>query len=100
MDSNPLQRWPLVAALSRDRRTWSSPRVLANPGRQVSYPGLTQLAGEFVAVWQEDDGKGGRDIRYGKFSRGVAAGRRTVMSANREAIRVAAGGAGDAGAVS
>lgn len=70
-NSNPLQRWPLVAALSRDRgRTWSSPRVLANPGRQVSYPGLTQLAGgEFVAVWQEDDGKGGRDIRYGKFSR-------------------------------
>ena len=70
-NSNPLNRWPLVTALSADRgKTWSTPRILANPGRQVSYPGLTQLStGQFVAVWQEDDGKGGRDIRYGKFTR-------------------------------
>src|SRR5205085_293305 len=42
-NSSPLNRWPLVTALSNDGgRTWSNPRILANPGRQVSYPGLTQ----------------------------------------------------------
>ena len=71
-NSNPLQRWPLVAAISNDKgRTWSTPRILSNPGRQASYPGITQLPdGTFVAVWQEDQAtRGSRDIRYGKFTR-------------------------------
>lgn len=70
-NSNPLTRWPLVAAYSSDGgRKWSTPRTLANPGRQASYPGITQLPdGTFVAVWQESLADGGRDIRYGKFTR-------------------------------
>lgn len=70
-NSNPLNRWPLVAAVSNNGgRSWTAPRILANPGRQVSYPGLTQLSdGVFVAVWQESLEKGGRDIRYGRFTR-------------------------------
>ena len=75
-NSNPLQRWPLVVAVSSDGgRTWSSPRILANPGRQVSYPGLTQLTdGMFVAVWQEARADGGRDIRWARFTREWALG--------------------------
>ncbi len=70
-NSDPLNRWPLVAAISSNGgRSWSTPRILANPGRQVSYPGLTQLPdGVFVAVWQEALENGGRDIRYGRFTR-------------------------------
>ena len=70
-NSNPLQRWPLVASSSSDGgRNWSAPRTLANPGRQVSYPGLAQLAdGTFIAVWQEDPAAGGRDIRWARFTR-------------------------------
>ncbi|MCC6861604.1 MAG: exo-alpha-sialidase [Bryobacterales bacterium] len=70
-NSNPLNRWPLVAALSSNGgRSWTAPRILANPGRQVSYPGLTQLPdGVLVAVWQESLENGGRDIRYGRFTR-------------------------------
>jgi hypothetical protein len=99
-NSNPLHRWPLVAALSRDRgRTWSSPRVLANPGRQVSYPGLTQLAaGEMVAVWEEDDGKGG--ISATASSAGSGWWRENDHECESGSDWVAAGGAGDAGAVS
>lgn len=68
---NPLNRWPLVAALSRDHgKTWSNPRIISNPGMQASYPGLTQLAdGTFVAVWQQSLPDRGRDIRYAKFTR-------------------------------
>lgn len=68
---NPLQRWPLVTALSKDGgRTWSKPRILSNQGRQASYPGLTQLQdGTIVAVWQEATADGGRDIRSAKFTR-------------------------------
>ncbi len=70
-NNNPLNRWPLVTALSSDGgRKWTAPRVLANPGRQASYPGLTQLPdGTFVAVWQENLADGGRDIRWAKFTR-------------------------------
>lgn len=70
-NSNPLQRWPLVAALSADGgRKWSKPRSLANSGRQVSYPGVTQTReGDLVAVWQEALADGGREIRYAKFTR-------------------------------
>ena len=70
-NSNPLNRWPLVAALSSNGgRSWSAPRVLANPGRQVSYPGITATQdGTFVAVWQESLANGGRDIRYARFTR-------------------------------
>ena len=70
-NSNPLNRWPLVTALSANGgRTWSPPRILANPGRQASYPGLTQTSdGTFVAVWQEVLADGGRDIRYARYSR-------------------------------
>ena len=70
-NSNPLNRWPLVTALSRDGgRSWSTPMVLADPGRQVSYPGLTQLQdGTFVAVWQEALLDGGRDIRSARYTR-------------------------------
>jgi predicted neuraminidase len=70
-NSNPLNRWPLVTALSRDGgRSWTTPLVLADPGRQVSYPGLAQLAdGTFVAVWQEALADGGRDIRWARYTR-------------------------------
>jgi hypothetical protein len=70
-NSNPLQRWPLVTAMSSDGgRKWSTPRILANAGRQVSYPGLTQTGdGTFVAIWQEDIAGGGRDIRCARFTR-------------------------------
>ncbi len=70
-NSNPLQRWPLVTALSKDGgRTWSKPRILSNKGLQASYPGLTQLAdGTIVAVWQEATADGGRDIRCARFTR-------------------------------
>lgn len=70
-NSNPLNRWPLVTALSSDGgRTWTTPKILANPGRQVSYPGLTQTSdGTFVAVWQEVLADGGRDIRYARYTR-------------------------------
>ena len=70
-NNNPLNRWPLVSALSKDGgRTWTKPSIVANPGRQVSYPGITQLSsGEFIAVWQEALADGGRDIRYARFTR-------------------------------
>jgi predicted neuraminidase len=70
-NSNPLRRWPLSAALSADKgKTWSPARILANPGRQASYPGLAQLpGGDFFAVWQEDQENGGRDIRWARFTR-------------------------------
>jgi hypothetical protein len=71
-DNSPLNRFPLVAALSRDGgKTWTTPRVLANAkGLQVSYPGLTQAAdGTIVAVWQAQREDGGRDIRYARFTR-------------------------------
>ncbi len=70
-NNSPLNRWPLVTSLSSDGgKTWSKPRLLANPGRPASYPGITQLTdGTFVAVWQEFLANGGRDIRYGRFTR-------------------------------
>ncbi|MBM3726020.1 MAG: exo-alpha-sialidase [Acidobacteria bacterium] len=69
-NSNPLNRWPLVTAKSRDGgRTWSAPRILSNTGLQASYPGLTQVKdGVIVAVWQESLANGGRDIRWARFS--------------------------------
>lgn len=69
---SPINRFPLSAALSADGgRTWTTPRVLAHSkGPQVSYPGLTQLAGgTIVAVWQAQREDGGRDIRYARFTR-------------------------------
>jgi hypothetical protein len=70
-NNSPLNRWPLVTALSGDGgKTWSKPRVLANTGRQTSYPGITQLTdGTFVAVWQEALADGGRQITAGRFTR-------------------------------
>ena len=70
-NSNPLNRWPLVAAMSSNGgRIWSAPRILASPGRQVSYPGITQtLDGTFVAIWQEALENSGRDIRCARFTR-------------------------------
>jgi hypothetical protein len=81
-NNSPINRFPLVAALSRDGgRTWTKPRILAsanwqNPSQpyskslQVSYPGLTQAAdGALVAVWQAQREDGGRDIRYARFTR-------------------------------
>lgn len=70
-NNSPMSRWPLVAAVSTDGgRKWSTPRIVSNPGRQASYPGLTQLAdGTFVAVWQENLADGGRDIRWARFTR-------------------------------
>ena len=70
-NSNPFQRWPLVTAISSDGgRKWSPPRILANAGQRVSYPGLTQTTdGTFVAIWQEDIAGGGRDIRCARFTR-------------------------------
>jgi hypothetical protein len=70
-NNNPLNRWPLVAALSRDGgKTWTNPKIVSNPGRQASYPGLTQTSdGVFVAVWQEVLPDGGRDIRYARIDR-------------------------------
>jgi hypothetical protein len=52
-----LNRFPLSVALSSDGgHTWSSPRILSDPGLQVSYPGLTQA-------------NDGRDIRWARFTR-------------------------------
>jgi predicted neuraminidase len=70
-NNNPLNRWPLVSALSKDGgRTWTKPSIIAQPGRQVSYPGITQLTdGTLVSVWQEALADGGRDIRYARFTR-------------------------------
>jgi hypothetical protein len=75
-NSNPLQRWPLVTAVSNDGgRTFGPPRTLSNPGRQASYPGLTQLTdGTIVAVWQEARADGGRDIKWARYTREWALG--------------------------
>lgn len=69
---SPINRFPLSVALSSDGgRTWSTPRILAaSKGPQVSYPGITQTTdGAIVAVWQAQREDGGRDIRYGRFTR-------------------------------
>ncbi|HWQ55001.1 MAG TPA: sialidase family protein [Bryobacteraceae bacterium] len=69
---SPSNRYPLSAALSADGgKTWSRPRILANPiGYQVSYPGLTQTAdGTLVTVWQQQLPDGGRDVRWARFTR-------------------------------
>ncbi len=70
-NNNPLNRWPLVTAMSTDGgRRWTAPRILSNPGRQASYPGITQLSdGTFIVVWQENLASAGREIRYAKFPR-------------------------------
>lgn len=71
-DHSPLNRFPLVAALSADGgKTFSRPKILANPvGYQVSYPGLTQASdGTIVAVWQRQLPDGGFEIHWGRFTR-------------------------------
>jgi hypothetical protein len=72
-NESPLNRWPLVAAISRDGcRTWSRSKVIVDTGgQQVSYPSVTQdRDGAIVAVWQQDlPGRKGREIRMARFDR-------------------------------
>jgi predicted neuraminidase len=71
-NSSPLTRYPLSTAISVDGgKTWSNPRIIVKTdGLQVSYPGVTQATdGTFVAVWQEQQAAGGRDIRWARFTR-------------------------------
>lgn len=71
-NNSPLTRYPLSTALSSDGgKTWSNPRILAKTDAlQVSYPGLTQATdGTIVAVWQQALADGGREIRWGRYTR-------------------------------
>jgi predicted neuraminidase len=72
----PLNRFPLSVAISGDAgHSWSNQRILADPGLDVSYPGITQTTdGTFVAVWQQKLQNGGRDIRWARFQREWALG--------------------------
>jgi hypothetical protein len=76
-NNSPLNRFPLSVALSSDGgHTWSQPRILSDPGLDVSYPGITQTAdGTLVAVWQQRLPDGGRDIRWARFTRDWVVGR-------------------------
>ena len=77
-NNSPLTRYPLSTAISATRgKTWSTPRtVIATAGLQVSYPGITQASDHtFVAVWQQQDAGGGRDIRWARFTRDWVLGR-------------------------
>ncbi len=71
-DDSPVDRFPLCVAITGDGgKTWSRPKDVAGiTGTEVSYPGLTQAAdGTFVAVWQQSNPDGTRDIRYARFNR-------------------------------
>ena len=71
-DNSPTGRDPLTAALSSDGgETWSSPKVIVNTGGpQASYPSAVQASdGTLIAVWQQDLGKGRREVRIARFNR-------------------------------
>lgn len=74
-DNSPVDRFPLCVAISGDGgRSWSRPKDVAGVTRmEVSYPGLTQAAdGTIVAVWQQSNRDGTRDIKYARFNRAWA----------------------------
>lgn len=71
-DNSPRDRFPLCVAITGDGgKSWSPPRNVAGDVRtEVSYPGITQAAdGNFVAVWQQTQADGMRDIRCARFNR-------------------------------
>ena len=70
-------RWPLVVAHSPDAgRSWSAPKLLANPnpdgGYRADYPTICQTEdGTIVIVWQEQTLPRhlGKELRIARFSR-------------------------------
>ena len=77
-DNDPATgRWPLVVAHSPDGgRTWSEPKLLANPnpegGYRADYPTICQTEdGTIVIVWQEQTLPRhlGKELRVARFSR-------------------------------
>ena len=70
-------RWPLVVAHSPDGgRSWSAPKLLANPnpdgGYRADYPTICQTEdGTIVIVWQEQTLPRhlGKELRIARFSR-------------------------------
>jgi predicted neuraminidase len=77
-DNSPTGRTPLAVALSSDGgETWSAPRTLVDTGGpQASYPSAVQAAdGTLIAVWQQDLGKGKREIKIARFNRAWLTGK-------------------------
>ncbi|HPA45142.1 MAG TPA: sialidase family protein [bacterium] len=70
-NESPTNRWPLVAAVSKDEcRTWSKPKMLACvPGLQSSYPGSAVTRdGLILAFWQQQRPNERRDIIMARFN--------------------------------
>jgi len=79
-DNSPANRFPLVVALSTDdARTWTRPRILAEPEIDTDgnpswifgcYPSLAEAAdGTILAVWWQRTSAGVNSLRYARFNR-------------------------------